>query len=149
MTASSRILEWGEVRPNDDERNALGLADGENAQVLERLRMADGTPMAIERVVMPIDLAHSIEGDLETGSLHAAFERAGRFPTEALAEVSARHPTKRQRELLQLPVSGIVLCEQRTISDQDREPLERTETFYASRRYSFRAVLVRETREAT
>lgn len=148
MTASSRILKWGEVRPSDEEVAALGLADGENAQVLERLRMADGTPMAIERVVMPIDLARSIEGDLESGSLHAAFERAGRYPTEALAEVSARHPTKRQRELLQLSVSGVVLCEQRTISDQDGEPLERTETFYASSRYSFRAVLVREIREA-
>ncbi|MDP9143573.1 MAG: GntR family transcriptional regulator [Actinomycetota bacterium] len=147
MTASSRILKWGEIRASDEERKALGLADGVNAQVLERLRMADGTPMAIERVVMPIDLARSIEGDLETGSLHAAFERAGRRPTEALAEVSARHPTKRQRELLQLPVSGIVLCEQRTITDQDRKPLERTETCYASSRYSFRAVLVREIRE--
>jgi len=144
MTASSKILEWGEIPPSAGERTALRLADGDSAQVLERLRMADGTPMAIERVVMPVDLARSIAGDLENGSLHAAFERAGRYPTEALAEVSARHPTKRQRELLELPTSGIVLCEARTITDQDGEPLESTETFYASSRYSFRAVLVRE-----
>jgi GntR family transcriptional regulator len=144
MTASSRILEWAEIEPSPEERRALRLSAGATAQVLERLRLADGTPMAIERVVMPLELAGSIDGDLETGSLHAAFERAGRYPSEALAEVSARHPTKRQRELLELPASGIVLCEQRTITDQTGAPLERTETFYASSRYSFRAVLVRE-----
>lgn len=146
MTASSRILRRGVITPSDEERLALGLAAGETAQVLERLRLADGTPMAIERVVMPADLATSIEGDLETGSLHSAFERAGRHPTQALAEVSARHATKRQRELLELPASGIVLCEQRTIIDQSGLPLERTVTFYASSRYSFRAVLVGEVR---
>ena len=147
MTASSRVLKWSEIRPSNEERSALRLAPDVNAQVLERLRLADGTPMAIERVVMPLELARSLDGDFDSGSLHAAFERAGRYPTEAFAEVSARHPTKRQRDLLRLPASGIVLCERRIISDQAGAPLERTETFYASSRYSFRAVLVRETRE--
>ena len=144
MSASSRILKWGEVRPTVDEREALGLSPGEGAQVLERLRLADNVPMAIERALMPLDLARDIEGDLEIGSLHSAFERAGRYPTKALAEVWARHASKRQRELLGLAASGIVLCEERTISDQEGRPLERTVTFYASSRYSFRAVLVRE-----
>jgi len=146
MTATSRVLKWSEISPSGEERSALRLAPDDNAQMLERLRLADGTPMAIERVVMPLALARSLDGDFDSGSLHAAFERAGRYPTEALAEVSARHPTKRQRDLLRLPASGIVLCERRIISDQNGAPLERTETFYASSRYSFRAVLVRETR---
>lgn len=143
MTASSRLLKWAEIQPSDQERAALGLGTGEPARVLERLRLANDLPMAIERAVMPVGLAASLDSDLEHGSLHEAFERVGRFPTEALAEVSARHPTKRQRELLELPASGIILCELRTISDQDGLPLERTETFYASSRYTFRAVLVR------
>ncbi|MDP9495599.1 MAG: GntR family transcriptional regulator [Actinomycetota bacterium] len=143
MTASSRILKWAEIQPSDQERSALGLRSGEPARVLERLRLADDLPMAIERAVMPASLAASLEGDLEQGSLHAAFEQVGRIPTEAFAEVSARHPTKRQRQLLELPASGILLCELRTISDQEGLPLERTETFYASSRYTFRAVLVR------
>jgi GntR family transcriptional regulator len=146
MTASSRILRWSEIKPSEEERAALRLAPGENAHVLERLRLADGTPMAIERAVMPVELAREIDGDLETGSLHAAFERVGRHPAQALAEVWARHPTKRQRDLLCLPASGILLCERRIISDQAGEPLERTETFYVSGRYSFRAVLVGEPR---
>jgi GntR family transcriptional regulator len=141
MKTESRILEFGPVNPTTDEQVALGLGRTGQAHVLERLRMADGTPMAIERVVMPSDLALALDDDLEKGSLHAAFKRLGRVPVEAHAEVAAARASKRQRELLGLPRSGIVLCEWRTIFDQSGAPLERTETCYPSSRYSFRAVL--------
>lgn len=141
MTASSETLEWGEVEPDDDERTALELGDHEGGYVLERLRLADGTPMAIERVVMPREIAMALGDGFQGGSLHDAFRRVGRMPTEAHAEVSARRATKRERELLGLPHSGIIISERRTIYDQNDRPLERTETRYAASRYSFRAIL--------
>lgn len=141
MTASSETLEWGEVKPDEDERSALGLGDEEEGYVLERLRLADGTPMAIERVVMPRDLALALGEGFQDGSLHEAFRGIGRVPTEAHAEVSARPATRRERELLGLAPSGIIISERRTIYDQDDHPLERTETRYAASRYTFRAIL--------
>ncbi|MFP3880786.1 MAG: GntR family transcriptional regulator [Actinomycetota bacterium] len=141
MTASSETLEWGEVVPDSDERTALGLQAGDNAYVLKRLRLADGTPMAIERVVMPRELALALGEDFQSGSLHDAFRAVGRVPTEAHAEVSARRATKNERELLGLPPSGIIISERRTIYDQEDSPLERTETHYAASRYTFRAIL--------
>jgi GntR family transcriptional regulator len=144
MEASSETLTWGPVDPTDDEREALRLGTGSGAYALERLRLADGTPMAIERAVMPEELALSLGGDFESGSLHQAFQRLGRVPERAHAEVTAHRATKRQRELLGLPSSGIVICERRTIFDQHHEPLERTVTCYSPNRFSFRAVLVRE-----
>lgn len=144
MTASSETLVWGPVEPSDDERDALGLERGEGAHVLERLRLADATPMALERVVMPDHLALSLSPGFQDGSLHDAFRSIGRRPTEAHAEVSARRATKRERDLLGLPPSGIIISERRTIFDQRGEPLERTETRYAAGRYSFRAILRQE-----
>jgi len=141
MTASSETLEWGEVEPDPDERNALGLDEGSMGYVLERLRLADGTPMAIERVVMPRELALSLGDEFRGGSLHEAFRIVGRIPTEAHAEVSARQATSRERDLLGLPPSGIVISERRTIFDQHGTALERTETRYAAARYTFRAIL--------
>lgn len=141
MVASSRTLDWGEVKPSDDERAALGLRMGEQAWVLERLRLADGEPMAIERVVMPESLAQQLPVGFEEGSLHLAFRDLGRVPSESHAEVTAHKATKRQRNLLGLQPAGIVLSERRTIYDQTGLPLERTETFYAASKYSFRAVL--------
>lgn len=141
MTVSSMTLEWGDTEPDPDQRTALGLDREEGAYVLERLRLADDTPMAIERVVMPRPLALSLGDGFQTGSLHDAFRAVGRLPTEAHAEVSARRGTKRERQLLGLPPSGIIISEMRTIYDQDGNPLERTETRYAASRYTFRAIL--------
>ena len=142
MVASSQLLEFGPVIPTEAERTALQIGDGE-AWVLERLRLADGVPMAVERVVMPAGLALTIGVDLERASLHEAFEGLGHHPAEAHAEVSAERASKRLRELLQLPPSGVVLSETRTIFDQTGRPLERTVTSYSASRYVFRAVLVR------
>jgi GntR family transcriptional regulator len=124
MEASSATLEWGKAKPTDDERHALQLRGGQ-----------------IERVVMPQTLAQQMPEGFERGSLHAAFRAMGRIPYESHAEISAHKATKRQRNLLGLPPAGIVLSERRTIYDQERVPLERTETFYAASKYSFRAVL--------
>lgn len=143
MVPSSETLSWERVEPSEDERISLGLGQSDMAYALERLRLADGTPMAIERAVIPEGLALSVEEHLGSGSLHDAFQKTGRTASKAHAEVTARKATKRERELLELPASGIVICEQRTIFDQDGKPLERTVTWYASARYSFQAVLVR------
>lgn len=141
MTASSETLQWGEVAPSEDERAELGLDEDARAYVLERLRRADGTPMAIERAVMPRDLALALGDDFQDGSLHEVFRRIGRTPIEAHAEVSARLANKRERELLDLPATGIIISERRTIYDQEGRALERTETRYAANRYAFRAIL--------
>jgi GntR family transcriptional regulator len=143
MTPSSRTLAWERIEPTSDERDALGIGPGEQIYALERLRLADGTPMAIERAALPQSLARAVEREGEFTSLHDLFTRLGRTPSRAHAEVTAQRATKRQRQLLDLPNGGIVIMERRTIFDQHGEPLERTVTWYASNRYSFRAVLVR------
>jgi GntR family transcriptional regulator len=143
MAPSSVTLGWGKVRPSEDERRALGLGPDEMAYGLERLRLADETPMAIERAVLPESLATVVEGRLDAESLHDTFRSVGRVPSRAHAEVTAHRPTKGQREMLDLPPGDIVIVERRTIFDQDGEPLERTVTWYAGSRYSFEAVLVR------
>ncbi len=63
-----------------------------------------------------------LDGDLEAGSLHTAFERLGRIPTRAQARVSARPATDIERRLLGLDPHGVVLSEKRTIDDQDGTP---------------------------
>jgi GntR family transcriptional regulator len=141
MSTTNQTLGRGETDLSPEEAEALGLQPGARGFMLERLRLADGTPMAIERALMPSDLAAAVDDDFATGSLHDAFRAIGRSPTEAYAEVSARRATRRERDLLGLPASGIIVSERRTIFDQDGAPLEHTETLYAASRYSFRAIL--------
>lgn len=141
MKASSRVLQRGPTHPTEDEMSELGLTSQDGAYVLERLRLADAIPMAIERVVMPVELALSLREGFQAGSLHRAFREVGRPPTEAHAEISARRANKMERAVLGLPPSGIIMLERRTIFDDVGVPLERTETRYAANRYEFRAVL--------
>jgi GntR family transcriptional regulator len=143
LRASSRMLHAGWIDPSAEDRAALRLPVGSRAIVVERLRLADDLPMAIERVVAPPTCAGILEDDLAGGSLHDAFERLGRIPTRAQARVSARPATDIERRLLGLDPDGVVLSERRTIDDQDGIPIEHTETLYAAERYEFEAVLQR------
>jgi GntR family transcriptional regulator len=137
LRASSRVLVATEADPAQADVEALNLADGDRVVVLERLRLTDGVPMAIERAVLAPDLAPVLAEDLGEVSLHAVLERLGRIPTRARAWVSARPSDSRERRLLQQGASGVLLCERRVISDQDGLPLEHTETRYAAERYVF------------
>jgi GntR family transcriptional regulator len=143
LRASSRMLHSGWIEPSAEDRAALHLPAGSRAIVVERLRLADDRPMAIERVVAAPTCAGILDDDLEGGSLHDAFERLGRIPTRAQARVSARPATDIERRLLGLDPDGVVLSERRTIDDQDGVPIEHTETLYAAERYEFEAVLQR------
>jgi GntR family transcriptional regulator len=143
LRASSRMLHAGWIDPSPDDRAALHLPADSRAIVVERLRLADDLPMAIERVVASPACAGILDDDLAGGSLHDAFERLGRFPTRAQSRVSARPATDIERSLLGLGPDGVVLSERRTIDDQDGVPIEHTETLYAAERYEFEAVLQR------
>ncbi|MBT8216401.1 MAG: GntR family transcriptional regulator [Acidimicrobiia bacterium] len=150
LPASSRVLEFRQIDPSPGDRAALRLEPGERPVLLERLRLGGTTPMALERAVVTPRCAGILEADMASESLHAVFERLGHLPMKAHATVSARRATAKEKRLLELGSSGVVLAERRVISDQNDMPLEHTETRYAAERYEFEAVLYRgETEDRT
>lgn len=142
MLATTTVLESRYDVPSEEDVKALEIAADDRVAVLERLRCADGIPMAIERAVLAPQCAVVIE-TIGEGSLHVAFEATGRVPTRATAGVTARLATDRERRLLDLDDDGVVLCERRVIYDQDGGPLEHTETRYAADRYVFDVTMYR------
>lgn len=144
LRATSRLLTAALVEPSPEDVAALQLADsGRRVVLVERLRLADDVPMAIERAVLAPDLTGVLQADLERVSLHTTMEQHGRVPSRSRAQVSARRSTARERRLLQQSSSGVVLCEMHVITDQDGMPVEHTETYYAAERYVFDAVVER------
>jgi GntR family transcriptional regulator len=144
VAASSRLLLSEIMTPTPDESETLRLGPDDRVVVIERLRLADGIPMALERAVLIPSLVSVLEADLENGSLHAAMDRSGRIPSRSHAQVMARPATLNERRLLDLARSGVVLCERHLISDEDGVPLEYTDTRYAAERYVFEVVLYRD-----
>lgn len=144
LAATSRLLAAGVIDPAPDDVEALHLAGGQRVVLVERLRLADGVPMAIERAVLAPDLAALLDTDLGAVSLHAEMERLGRVPTRASSRVSARLADPLERRLFGSGFSGVLLCERRVIGDACDAPLEHTETRYAAERYVFETVVHRE-----
>jgi GntR family transcriptional regulator len=140
LIASSQLIS-AELRDSTPaEADALRLAGKGRVVSIARLRLADGTPMAVEHASLPADCAPVLAGDLETGSLHEAMRLLGRIPVTAATWISARLATPQEAKALGLTPKSAVLLEKRIISDQDDLPVEFTTTVYHPERYVIDAV---------
>jgi GntR family transcriptional regulator len=140
LTASSLLMSAELRQATAAELDALRQEPKSRVVSIHRLRLADGTPMAIETTSLTPDCAPVLAEDLETGSLHDGLRRLGRQPTTALTWISARTATAEEASMLKLPAKSPVLVERRIISDQDEKPVEYTTTIYHPDRYVIDAV---------
>ena len=84
---SSVWITRGVFLPSPDEIMALGLAPEQSVARLERLRLADGRPMAIERAALPTSILEN-PMDVED-SLYDLLARLGRRPVRAVQHIRA------------------------------------------------------------
>ncbi|PDQ34775.1 MAG: hypothetical protein B5766_09285 [Candidatus Lumbricidophila eiseniae] len=140
LTASSRLLSAELREANQAEVDALRLQDKARVVSIARLRLADGTPMAVEHASVTPDCAPVLAEELESGSLHEALRKLGRIPVTALTWISARAASTAEARLLGLSARAPVLVEKRIISDQEEQPIEFTTTVYDPDRYVIDAV---------
>ncbi|GAB2656686.1 GntR family transcriptional regulator [Kribbella swartbergensis] len=141
--AGSRIL-VAELRAGTaDELAALHLAPGTKVTHVRRLRLADGRPVAIENVVLPMSCSAVLNEDLEHGSLHDALRALGEIPTSATGTLVAANAGDEDVQLLAVEPRAALLVEERLILNQDGRPLEKTQTRYAGDEFVFHVSLAR------
>ncbi|MDJ1158173.1 GntR family transcriptional regulator [Chelatococcus sp. SYSU_G07232] len=118
---------------------ALGLSPGDLVTRIDRLRMADGVPMAIEYAVVP---ARFLPDPKAVGrSLYAALNERGHQPRRALQRLHATLLDAEQARLLQVPVrSAALYIERRSFLDSG-EAVEFTSSYYRGDAYDFVAEL--------
>ena len=105
---------------------------------LERLRMADDAPLALDRVWMPADLAVPV---LEVDFAHTALydelrDRAGIVPTRGEERIHPVIPTPAVAKLLAMPKGAAAFAIARRTWFGDR-PLERRDTIVRGDRHAF------------
>ena len=135
--ASSRLLDRG-IRPaSEADASALGLRPGDPVVAVDRLRLADGVAIAIERAVLVRRTeAVVMSADLETGSLHQALAREGLFLRRGKATITAEGASEADARLLGIPEGDPLLVERRVIVDAHGRPVEATESRYPGDRYA-------------
>ncbi len=140
---SSRVLEMKLERATDNVAGALHVAPGTEVALLSRVRLSDGTPLAIETVHLPHSLCPNLlQHDFATESLYNVLERDYGFRlTRAEQTIEAALCSTHEAVLLQLnPPAPVLVMERLTFTDQDI-PIEHVHSVYRGDRYKFHSTL--------
>lgn len=135
---SSRLISFRSIESNAAEAEFFGITPGQTVYEIERVRLADNTPIAFESVRIPAVLCPHLERfNLVDHSLYAILE--GNYGIELAGsedEISAIQPNKLHRKMLALPRNTAVLQIKRKTFTSDGRPLEIATTVYRGDLYT-------------
>lgn len=128
-----------EVRAEKAPARRLGLHPSSDLFFLERVRLVDDEPLALDRVWMPLDLARPLlEADFGHTALYDELARTtGVRPVKGSELIRPVVPTRSEREILAIDeATAAFLIERRTESVDG--PIEWRESLVRGDRYGFR-----------
>ncbi|WMT91850.1 GntR family transcriptional regulator [Pelagibacterium sp. H642] len=138
-TMTNQWLDRGLYDPSPQEAVVLGLGAEEKVARVNRLRMADGNPLAIERA----SLAASIlpDPDRIEASLYAHLEKTGNRPVRAIQRIAAVNLGRQDADLLDVAAGAASLKIERTSYLASGRIVEFTRSIYRGDAYDFVAEL--------
>jgi GntR family transcriptional regulator len=143
LVATSRVLSLEYREATIDESESLRVAPGAPMLDLSRLRMLDDRPTAIERLRMPMSRVQWPPKFDFSGSIYAALESQGIYPTRADAFVEVVDATPADAQLLGVVAGRGLLCMNCVTTRADGLSFSLETTKYHPDRYRFRAILER------
>jgi len=127
----------GAVTP--EESMTLGLSPGTPVYRFNRIRFADGSPMALEYSTIPAACLPSL--DAVENSLYEALDKYGFRPTRALQRLRAVLFNAEQAKLIGVADKAPGLLIERRSFQKDGRPVEFTQSYYRGDAYDFVAEL--------
>src|SRR4051794_24728444 len=117
--------------------DTLGIRPGDEVFHVERLRLADGTPMAFEVNYISAALCPNLdEYDLAKESLYHILERDyGISMQRAEEELEAVQASRHEAALLSIKTGAPVLCVHRIVYSDTGQAIESVRTLYRADRY--------------
>ncbi|WEO94060.1 GntR family transcriptional regulator [Streptomyces sp. FXJ1.172] len=134
---TTRVLRNEPVPACADVAAALGLAEGAEVIVLERLRRTHGQPVAFLRNYVPPALLELPAQRLESTGLYRMLRSAGIVLHSARQSVGARSATAEEAALLDEEEGAALLTMRRTAYDDTGRPVEYGVHVYRASRYVF------------
>ena len=114
---------------------ALGLGANDRVARLERVRMSDGVPLAIERASLPARLLPDPEA--VEASLYAVLESRGNRPVRAVQRLSAANLAQKDADLLGVATGAAGLRIERLSYLPSGQVVEFTRSLYRGDAYDF------------
>jgi DNA-binding GntR family transcriptional regulator len=120
---------------------ALGLPEGTPVTVFERLRLADGQPLALMHNAVPVSVRPLNTADLETSGLYTLLREAGHAPSIARQSIGARSANEAEAAALDEQPGAALLTMARTAWDSRGIAIEYGRHLYRAGRYTFDSTL--------
>ncbi|MFJ8545088.1 GntR family transcriptional regulator [Streptomyces sp. NPDC093586] len=134
---ATRVIRNEAVPATAEVAAALGVAEGGEVAVLERLRLTHGLPVAVLCNYLPVDLLDLDTGRLESTGLYRMMRAAGITLHSARQTVGARPATREEAARLDEAEGAALLTVRRTAYDDTGRPVEYGTHLYRASRYSF------------
>lgn len=136
-TWTSRLLEFSTLTVGARVGRKLRISPAARIRYVARLRLVDGSPMAIEYLHVPADLVPDLTSDeLENGDLYEHLkERHGVQVSEAVQAIEPTVLTRGEADLLDVPELSPALLFERLTTDTHNRPVEYVHSIYRGDRY--------------
>jgi GntR family transcriptional regulator len=127
-----------------DEAEPLGIAPGTPLFRLERVRLLDGVPIALDLSCIPLALVPEVEKvDFRTRSFYSTLSAAGVEPVRADSTIEATKADDRAAEHLDVAPGDPLLVMHQVVLGAEQEPLFVSTIRYAGERYRLRTSFAR------
>lgn len=135
---ANRILDVRTEPADVESARQLAVAEGETVHVVDRVRLVDGVPLAVETARLAGDLP-GLAGELAVrGSLYAVLREVyGRGVDQVRDAVQSRPADPAEAELLDVETGHPLLLVRRLSHTADGRPVEWTRSVYRGDRFTF------------
>ncbi|MGC9496488.1 GntR family transcriptional regulator [Streptomyces sp. WG7] len=134
---TTRVVRNEGVPASADVAAALGIAEGGEVTVLERLRLTHGRPVALLCNYLPVTLLELDDARLESTGLYRMMRACGITLHSARQTVGARSATREEAGRLDEEEGAALLTMTRTAYDDTGRPVEYGTHIYRASRYAF------------
>lgn len=134
---ATRVLRLETQEAGAEAAAALGVAEGSEVRVVERLRLTHGEPIAYLRNQLPPDVLKVDSEELERTGLYRLMRGAGITLHSARQSVGARAASAAEAELLEERRGAPLLTMRRTTFDDTGRVVEYGSHLYRASRYAF------------
>jgi GntR family transcriptional regulator len=143
LEPSSRVLLQKVRDATMDEAESLQVAPGSQLLELERVRLLEGLPVAVDHCLIPLGQCPELaDADFTVDSVYEILRTKARItPTSADCTLEATAAGPVIAPLLDLDPSSPVLVSRQTTFDQRGGPVESSRLVYRGDRYRFRTTL--------
>ena len=139
---STRVVHLGRIAAAEEAAAALGVPPGTEVIYMERIRLADGEPLAVMHNWLPTGLATLTEEALEAHGFYALLRSAGVHMRVANQRIGARAASASEARQLGERRGAPLLTMVRTTYDDNGRAIEHGSHVYRASLYSLEVTLV-------